>query len=277
MNSKILLNILSAFFMATVSHGQIDQGTMEASVIVTDNNSDDPMPGTIRWNGQDFQGWNGLSWVSLTGNTIVGSVTDIDNNVYKTVKIGNQIWMAENLGVQHLNDGSMILQEGQIGLPGSVGYRYYYDTDEASYASFNENFGALYSWNVINTGKLCPSGFHVPLQSEWIILSDYLGGIQIAGGKLKTPGSLSSDGLWVHPNLNATNESSFSVLPGGFRNEDGDFTQFYYVGKFWTSDGLSLINNVPHAPTEELRFDHEDINQVFEPTNVAANVRCIKD
>lgn len=137
--------------------------------------------------------------------------TDIEGNVYKTVKIGTQIWLKENLKTTKFNDGTnipLVTDDTEWSGLTSTGYCWYNNN-----VAYKNEYGALYNFYAVTTGKLCPSGWHVPSDDEWTLLIDFLGGEEVAGGKLKEAG-LSH---WHSPNYNATNESGFSGLPGGYR------------------------------------------------------------
>ncbi|NQU68116.1 MAG: fibronectin type III domain-containing protein [Candidatus Marinimicrobia bacterium] len=163
-------------------------------------------------------------------------VGDIDGNIYQTILIGNQRWMAENLKVTHYRNGDEIptgySNSGWIGL--SSGAFAVYDDDPAN----TETYGNLYNWYAVNdTRDICPEGWHVQTSSEWQELEDYLGGNGIAGGSLKATGTIEGgDGLWYAPNGGATNSSGFTGLPGGKRlNYNGNYTDMGNYGFFWTS------------------------------------------
>ena len=156
-------------------------------------------------------------------------VTDIDGNVYHTVRIGTQIWTVENLKTTRYNDGTMIPLVTDNAIWGALttpGYCYY--NDSVSYAN---PYGALYNWYTVNTGKLAPAGWHVPTDSEWTVLSTYLGGDNVSGGKLKEAGTAH----WNSPNTGATNETGFSALPGGYRELSGGFLGIDYNGYWWSA------------------------------------------
>jgi len=162
------------------------------------------------------------------------TVTDYDGNVYNTVTIGNQVWMKENLKVIHYNNGTEIPKATSFsnGIWFSNGALCYYNNDSTSYYDL---YGPLYNWLAVNNSqKVCPLGWHVPTQSEWFILSDYLGGGNIAGGKLKETDTIH----WHSPNTSADNSSGFTALPGGLLNSYSHNGQFQYVGEmghFWSS------------------------------------------
>ncbi|SVB66406.1 uncharacterized protein METZ01_LOCUS219260, partial [marine metagenome] len=137
------------------------------------------------------------------------TVTDIDGNVYQTVQIGDQLWMAENLKVTHYQNGDEI--------PCNV-----YNDDPSNSAIY----GRLYTWYAVDDERgICPEDWHVPTDEEYTVLTDYLGGLSVAGGKMK------DDILW-----NGTNESGFTGLPGGYRHHSiGDYTSMGGYGYFWSS------------------------------------------
>jgi uncharacterized protein (TIGR02145 family) len=160
---------------------------------------------------------------------ISGKVTDTDGNVYQTVRIGSQIWMAENLKTTKYNDGNAIpfvmdnTAWSNLITPGYC----WYNNDSVT----NRNtYGALYNWYTVNTGKLAPSGWHVPTDSEWTVLTTYLGGESLAGGKLKEAGTAH----WASPNTHATNETGFSELPGGCRGNDSPFQGIGGYSTLWS-------------------------------------------
>jgi uncharacterized protein (TIGR02145 family) len=152
-----------------------------------------------------------------TGNdTTFPKVADIDGNVYHIVTIGSQVWMAENLRTTRYNDGTLIpkITANQTWYMSNSGAYCWYNNDSSAYEI---PYGKLYNWYAVNSGKLCPTGWHVPSDSEWKTLGDYLGGDLVAGGKLKEAGKMH----WSAPNTGASNESGFTALPGGFRMENG--------------------------------------------------------
>lgn len=163
-----------------------------------------------------------------------GNVIDIDGNVYQSVRIGNQVWMTENLRVTKYNDGSAIPKItddaawADIYTNGLTTPAYCFYNNTANTDSITK-FGALYNGYAVNTGKLAPAGWHVSSDTEWTILTNYLGGENIAGGKLKEAG------LWNTPNTGATNETGFSALPGGFRIDNtGTFYGIGFNGYWWS-------------------------------------------
>lgn len=151
----------------------------------------------------------------LNPNISYGSVTDIDGNVYPTVVIGNQEWMAENLRTTRYSNGDPIEQVSDeeswiLNEEAEIGSWGYYGNDP----SFNIPFGKYYSWYVaVDSRNACPMGWHVPTSLDWITLTSTLGGDTIAGTKMKSISQLwHTDGAFGHW---ATNESGFSAVPSG--------------------------------------------------------------
>lgn len=135
-------------------------------------------------------------------------------------------------------------------------------------------FGALYNWLTVNTGKLCPAGWHVPSSDEFDLLIDNLGGEDIAGGKLKEAGTVH----WSAPNLGATNSSGFSALPGGGRYNvpsiPGSFRDLRYACYLWsTTEGLAT----GFAYGYELGYGLNSVNKDEYLIDEGKSVRCLKD
>ncbi len=203
-------------------------------------------------------------------------VTDIDGNTYRTVKIGDQIWMAESLRTSKYNDGEPITYlaatpQGAID-PAWGNLR----TGAYSFGRFNSSlkpiYGAWYNWYAVNTGKLAPAGWHVPTVDEWNILIESLGGKNVAGGKMKATGTE----YWFSPNSGATNSSGFSAYPAGYRNYDGlvlDLTGD--LVSFWASDQA----NDNQGYEARLACDRQDclIGESSVNKNYGYSIRCIKD
>ena len=170
---------------------------------------------------------------------------DLDGNVYATVKICTQCWMQSNLKVSKYRNGDAI--------PTGLSDFDWVSTKSGAYAIYdNRNandgiYGKLYNWYAINDVRgLCSTGWRVPNDAEWTILTDYLGGLSVAGGRMKSVGTT----YWNSPNTGATNESGFSVLPGGYRNSGGSFYNISSVAFFWSATESG--NNV--AGTRSLNY-----------------------
>lgn len=219
-----------------------------------------------------------LSITALYGLT--SSFTDArDGQTYKTVKVGNQIWMAENLNATQLNDGTSIslipaVSDLSFWVNLSTPGYYWYNNDPA----YKYTYGALYNWFTVNTGRLCPDGWHVPSDREWTELTDYLGGEGVAGNKLRETGTIH----WENNNSGANNESGFNALPGGFRKADGSFEGIGFVGGWWSSTeyGIRTSSNGYRTLGIWYRLVGTGISSVFRSDNLRQcgySIRCVRD
>ena len=203
----------------------------------------------------------------LTGEK--GSVSDVDGNVYQTIGIGSQIWITENLKTTKLNDGTnipMVTDNTAWGMLFTPAYCWY-NNDELSNKDL---YGALYNWYNVGTGKLCPLGWHVPGDTEWKVIEVFLGGPEVAGGKMKLQGT----DYWRSPNIGATNSSGFSAIPAGVRGGSADGL-FYDKGRynvFWTSSGMTT-----HAWNRDLYYYNIILDRGSNEIQCGLSVRCIKD
>jgi len=213
----------------------------------------------------------GCSARNPTGPTYGNNVTDIDGNVYHVVTIGTQTWMVENLKATRYNDGTAIpLVTDSVAWNALSTPEYcWYNNNSITYKN---TYGALYNWYTVNTGKLAPTGWHVPADSEWSVLTTYLGGESVAGGKLKETGTTH----WGSPNTAATNETGFTALPGGCR--DGIYGTFHDVGHggFWWS---ATAYDATYSWSLVRYMDYGSAN-VYSTTTISNNgysVRCVQD
>jgi uncharacterized protein (TIGR02145 family) len=179
----------------------------------------------------------GENGINLNSNLTYDSVIDIDGNKYKTIKIGTQTWMAENLRVIRFNDNTSIpLVSGDWSKITTMTPAYtWYNNDSSLYKN---SIGAAYNWYAVNTNKLCPTGWHVPTDAEWTTLTNYLGGENVAGDKLRETGT----SHWFE-NKGATNESGFTALPG-FTYSEGLVLHSIGDSGIWWSSTESDINYV---------------------------------
>lgn len=193
---------------------------------------------------------------------------DADGNVYSSIKIGTQVWMGENLKTTKYNDGTsipLVSDAASWAVLNSPGYCWYNNDEGANKATY----GALYHWLTGNTGKLCPTGWHVPTDAEWTILTTYLGGEAVSGGKLKKAGTSN----WQDPNTGATNESGFTALAGGFRAIDGSFNNIGTNG-YWDS---ATEYNASNRYGREMRYNGSDVIRGPYGKRRGISVRCLKD
>lgn len=195
-------------------------------------------------------------------------VKDIDGNIYNTVTIGTQVWMAENLKTTRYNDGIVIplvtdnTDWSNLITPGYCWYK----NDEPTYG---DTYGILYNWYTVETGNLCPVGWHVPTDKEWTALSDFLGGESIAGGKMKETGTAH----WNSPNLSATNENGFTALPGGSRDSGGNFNYLGYYSYWWSATAQGPSYALPRY----LSYDNGSMAKFPNDNRNGFSVRCLKD
>lgn len=194
------------------------------------------------------------------------AVTDIDGNYYNIVTIGSQIWMAENLKATRYNDGTPIPNVTDDAAWASLTSPAYCWHSDSIY--FKEIYGGLYNWYTVNTGRLCPTSWHVPSDGEWTALVDLFGGEIIAGGALKSTGTEK----WLSPNEGATNESGFTALPGGGRLFNGDFTSIGEAGYWWTSTIYSA-----RAWLRYMSYNSARANKADDSYQYGYSVRCLKD
>ena len=218
-------------------------------------------------------------------NITYGSMTDINGNSYKTITIGTQTWMAENLKVIKYNDGTTI--------PNVTDNKAWWALTTGAYCNgLNDpskvaTYGRLYNWYAVNTGKLCPTGWHVPSDDEWATLENYLiaNGYNYDGSTTdnKIAKAMASSSGWKSYWYTGTigykdypekqNSSGFTALPGGFRGFDG---YFYYMGKdgyWWTS--TELFSHGVYYWSLSYCYSYLQSNNYFKETGYS--VRCVRD
>jgi uncharacterized protein (TIGR02145 family) len=194
------------------------------------------------------------------------TVTDIDGNVYKVIRIGTQLWTVENLRTTRYNDGAVIttgMTNTDWGNATSGACAIYGD-DNAN----NATYGKLYNWHAVHTGKLAPTGWHIPTRAEWDVLVEYLGGSSVAGGKMK-----STSPLWTPPNTGADNSSGFTALPSGWKGSSGNYSLLGESAYWWASSERNA------GQGDYLRVDDDlagsAINGATKTFGYA--VRCVRD
>ncbi|MCK9255675.1 MAG: hypothetical protein GX793_08700 [Bacteroidales bacterium] len=204
---------------------------------------------------------------TLSSNEFVDSR---DDNVYKTVKIGSQTWMAENL--KYLPS---VVGAGT----GSETTPYYYvygyegiNVNDAKATTNYQTYGVLYNWSAAK--QACPTGWHLPSDAEWTELTDYLGGEDLAGGKLKATGTIEAGtGLWYEPNTDASNETGFTALPGGYRYDYGIFDTFGYGGDWWSSSEYDSVD----AWHRGMYYGNSGVSRSSDIKELGFSVRCVRD
>jgi len=197
------------------------------------------------------------------------TIADIDLNTYNMVLIGTQCWMGENLKTSRYSNGVSIpiVTDATEWDSLETGKRSWYNNDSTTY----ENpYGNLYNWYAVADNRgLCPNGWHVPTDAEWTTLTSYLGGESVAGGKMKSTGTT----YWVSQSEGTDNSSGFSVLPGGYRDNDGSFNYIRSFAFCWsaTEDGYS------DAWFRSLNNSYGDVYRYSFGKSVGASVRCLRD
>ena len=197
------------------------------------------------------------------------SITDVDGNSYSTVSIDSKCYMGENLATTKYNDGTSIPYVTDNSSWSSLTTPAYcwYNNDQSTYGS---TYGILYNWYAVNTGNLCPEGWHVPDDTEWQALVTYLGGNSPAGGKLKETGTTH----WSSPNGGATNETGFTALPGGHRNTDGTFNNLSLFCYLWSA---SDADNGTKGESWNTSWQDAYIWPVDADKKEGHSIRCVKD
>ena len=211
---------------------------------------------------------NSLSYSNSFLITIPVTVTDTDGNTYQTVTICNQIWIKTNLNVSKYRNGDVIPQvtDPAVWANLTTGAWCYYNNNSAN----GTTYGKLYNWYAVNdTRGLAPTGWHVPTDGEWTALTNCLGGETVAGGKMKETGTTH----WLSPNTSATNSSSFTGLPGGFRYNNGTFTNINNTGDWWCSSEFDSTN----AWFRGLNSNLGNVNRANSFKSSGVSARCVKD
>jgi len=193
-----------------------------------------------------------------------------ENSFKGSVRIGNQEWQTKNLDVDRFRNGDLIQEARTKEEWGVAGENEepvwsYFDND----AENGKIYGKLYNWYAINDARgLAPDGWHIPADYELIALTNYLGGEKVAGGKMKSIGTT----YWEEPNNGASNESGFSVLPGGYRDYNGSFYKISYNAFFWST----TENGSNHAWYRCMYNNNVNVYRYYFNKSVGASVRCLR-
>jgi uncharacterized protein (TIGR02145 family) len=202
-------------------------------------------------------------------------VKDIEGNTYHSVKIGDQIWMAENLKTSLYNDGKLIplVNDGSVwGSLTTPGYCNYNNSDDNKAI-----YGSLYNWYTVNTGRLCPKKWHVPTDSEWKLLEINLMmdlyEVENIGWRGTDQGDALKSAFGWHLPDNGTNKTGFSALPGGYINDYGEFGFLEINGNWWSATELYEEN----AYYRRLYFNESKVGRYNTYKTAGFSVRCIMD
>ena len=199
------------------------------------------------------------------------SVTDIDGKTYTSVKIGDKVWLVQNLNVSTFRNGDPIPEANsdeeweQASIDKKPAWCYYDNLAENGTTN-----GKLYNWFAVNDPRgLAPKGWHVSSEKDWNSLAQSLGGAEMAGKKLKEKGA----DHWKMPNKDATNESGFTALPSGLNYSFGSFVSIGNKAYWWTSteagDDTAIVFSLSH--------DSNELFNLFLNKGVGLSVRCVKD
>jgi len=225
----------------------------------------------------NYGGWSSYFTFSIG----VSTITDIDGNVYQTIQIGNQEWMAENLKVSHYRNGDAI--------PTGHSNSEWENLSTGAYAVYNGNesnadtYGYLYNWFAVDDSRnIAPEGWHVPTDDEWKELEMHLGMSQSEADDTGCNGTnegsklAGNADLWNSGALENNSEfgsSGFTALPGGYRDLDGNYYGMGYLGYFWSSTELSSCS----AWSRTLGYSGSDVSRYVYGKRVGFSVRCIRD
>ena len=206
----------------------------------------------------------------LAFGQVCGGLTSINYNghTYELVEIGSQCWFKENLQTTTYKDGTPIVYpdtDNAAWKSNTSGAYSWHDNDSITYAS---TYGALYNWYAVdNSAGLCPTGWHLPSDAEWTNLTDYLGGINVAGGAMK------DTTLWDSPNTGANNSSGFSAHANGYRTSNGSYVFVGQYGCWWSS----TQNSTTYAWYRYLSNDDSLVVSWLGNKSIGYSVRCLKD
>lgn len=219
--------------------------------------------------------------VKPNGGSII-TMTDIDGNVYKTVKIGSQIWIIENLRTTKYNDGTKIPN-----IANNTEWSQYTNGAYCNYDNSESNaikYGRLYNFYAVNTGKLAPAGWHVAKYTDWIVLENYLiaNGYNFDGTKEKNKiaKSIAATTNWnadtytgaIGNDLKKNNKTGFSALPGGGRAFNGEFNGIGEIGFWWSPTEVGY-----NSWGRSLSYNSYALDRGTREKRFGFSVRCIKD
>jgi uncharacterized protein (TIGR02145 family) len=261
----------------TISDDKTSNGTGEGSYSSILNNLTEGTIYYVRAYATNTAGTGYGNEVNFTTKQLItfnpsltyGTVSDIDGNNYKTVQIETQTWFAENLRATKYRDNTLIplVTDSATWRNLTTPAYCWYKNDADAYKA---TYGAIYNWYAVSTGKLCPTGWHIPTQAEVTTLINYLGGINVAGGKLKETGIEH----WESPNTGATNSSGFTALPAHERGMHGQFVFIGTEATFWTA---TIIADYPVVAFGFSINDNTAKVSGYSYFKFGFSIRCLKD
>ncbi len=243
-----------------------------------DTNGEEPGEYIIKAEAEDDMQEKSSDMITIILNEY--GVTDIDGNTYNTVIIGDQEWMAENLRTTQYNNGASIdlVTDNGTWQSMNTGAYCYHDNDN----QYAETYGALYNWHAVNTGDLCPDGWHVPTDEEWKTLEKTLGMSEASANNYGYRGTnegsklAGNADLWTNGGLKYNSEfgaSGVDLVPGGYRNTNGYFYLFGGYAIMWTATESSST----FATYRLLYYNYSSINRNNYYKKAGFSVRCVKD
>jgi uncharacterized protein (TIGR02145 family) len=203
--------------------------------------------------------------------TTTARISDYDANIYETVTLGGQLWMAEDLRSTHYLNGDPVTTTTpgtlDISQENEPDYQWSYEGGDANM----EDYGKLYTWYVVDDSRdVCPDGWHVPSDAEWTTLETLLGGYLVAGRSLKESGNAH----WIPPyNMDATNITGFTALPGGYRAAAGTFSLIRNEGYWWSATSSEATKSW----SRRMSASSSEVTRAGMSKNSGLSVRCIKD
>ncbi len=228
--------------------------------------------------------YDGTAWVLADGTATTlpasGTVQDYEGNTYNYATIGSQVWMTENIKSKKYSDGTSLVDGTSAGdISDDITTKYYfaYDNNESNVSTY----GRLYTWaaamngasssaiNPSNVQGICPNGWHLPSDDEWTELTTFLGGISVAGGKMKEPGTTH----WNSPNTGANNSSGFTALPGGYRYYHGAFHHKGNYAHWWSATQVDATS----AWHRVLDYSNGDALRDYANKESGFSVRCLRN
>lgn len=220
-------------------------------------------------NPQPPHPYNGKSSAVFNAGKTYGTIIDVEGNEYKTITIGNLVWMAENLRTTKYRNGDPIINE-----PSTAWANYstgaYSDFEGNTDAAFIASHGRLYNHFAVKDARgIAPAGWRVPTESDWKQLMSNLGGSGVAGAKLKETGILH----WDSPNTNASNSSGFTALASGERTSGGTFNMLKRQTTWWASTNDPSLST--HAVAFYINYNNDNFYQLSYDKNYGYSIRCV--
>lgn len=209
---------------------------------------------------------NGKTTAIFNPDLTYGTMADQDGNIYKTIKIGDLTWMAENLRVTTYNDGSPISEIIENDKWNSLTTGAYCNYNNTNNIVTIATYGRLYNWYAVITGKLAPKGWHIPTKNDWTYLKNYLAGLD---SKLRETGTTH----WEFSSNEVLNQTGFTALPGSCRELDGSFGTIGRIGFWWSCTEYDNSS----AWFRGMPLNLAVLNEGIGPKGAGFSVRCIKD